>query len=149
MGKRRLAREYALQALYLADVADMSPTDVYFVLDMAGCPVEAGSAAFAKSLVNKTFSGIKKFDALIQSCAHNWQVSRMASVDRCIMRMAACEFMSTPETPAGVIIDEAIELSKKFSTADSGRFINGVLDRLKEEQSRIHATGGGTEDKQT
>ena len=78
-------------------------------------------------------------DKIIQDYAHNWQIQRMASVDRCVLRLASHEILIMPETPLNVIIDEAIELAKKFSTQDSGRFINGVLDRLKAERDKPEA----------
>lgn len=141
MGKRRLAREYCLQALYLTDTAGLSPDEALKVLDHHGVPLEPKSADFARNIISCTFSNLEKLDAAIQSYTHNWRIDRMASVDRCILRMAACEITATPETPIGVIIDEAIELAKKYSTENSSRFINGVLDRLKEERKGNNANG--------
>ncbi len=139
MGKRRLAREYCLQILYLADTAGFSLDDAILALNSYGNPLEPATLKFARSLAGGVISNCKKYDKIIQDYAHNWQIQRMASVDRCVLRLASHEILIMPETPLNVIIDEAIELAKKFSTQDSGRFINGVLDRLKAERDKPEA----------
>lgn len=131
MGKRRLAREYCLQGLYLMDVANISCDEVFQMLDAYGPQLEPKSVDFAASLIRGTAKILKKIDKLIQTHARNWQVSRLASADRCILRLAGYELIMTPDTPVGVIIDEAIELAKKYSTQDSGGFVNGILDQMK------------------
>ena len=83
----------------------------------------------------KIFKGVcdkkAEIDVLIAQYAKNWELERMAAVDRNIIRLAAYEIIDMPETPINVIIDEAVEISKKYSTKDSSKFVNGVLDKLK------------------
>ena len=134
MGNRRLAREYCIQGLYLMDVANLSCDDVIQTLEHCGPLLEPKSTDFAASLIHGAAKILKKIDKLIQSHAHNWQIGRLASVDRCILRLASYELIMTPDTPVKVIIDEAIELAKKYSTEDSGGFVNGILDQMKKER---------------
>ena len=130
MSTRRQARECSLQMLYTADNCNM--------------PVEAVSECFDEFLPKgesyrifavKIFKGVREkkdeIDALICKFAKNWEIERMAVVDRNIIRLAAYEIIDMPETPINVIIDEAVEISKKFSTKDSSKFVNGILDKLK------------------
>lgn len=83
----------------------------------------------------KIFEGVcckkEEIDSLIAKYAKNWELDRMAVVDRNIIRLAAYEIIDMPETPINVIIDEAVEISKKYSTRDSSKFVNGILDKLK------------------
>jgi len=87
--------------------------------------------SFALAIFNGVCLKRSDIDALIEQYAKNWDLERMAAVDRNIIRLAAFEIMDMPETPINVIIDEAVEISKKYSTKDSGKFVNGILDKLK------------------
>jgi len=133
MGTRRLAREYCLQALYLADCGMPHPE-----LDAAllGSPAvkDAETLEFGRSLANGVLAAIAEIDPVIEKAAVNWRLSRMPAVDRAILRMAVYEFLKTPQTPTIAVIDEAIDLAKHFSTDDSGAFVNGILDRIRKEQ---------------
>jgi len=131
LGKRRQARENALHALYLADLA---PKNIEDAFNQATSRSEADKAttAFAKELFENTLLNCDKIDASIQSVAANWSLARMATVDRNILRLAAYELIYRGDTPVKVIIDEAIEIARRFSTEDSTRFINGILDKLKD-----------------
>jgi N utilization substance protein B len=86
---------------------------------------------FAINLFRGVCERKSEIDALIAQNAKNWEIERMAAVDRNIIRLAAYEIIAMPETPINVIIDEAVEISKKYSTKDSGKFVNGILDKLK------------------
>jgi len=134
MGKRRLAREYCLQTLYLADVAAISAEDFSSAMGEVFYDLDPEAKQFADKLSNGTLSEMAELDKIIQSYAHNWKLSRMSAVDRSILRMATYEIIHCPEIPLPAVIDEAIEMAKRFSTENSGRFINGVLDRLKEQR---------------
>lgn len=132
MGRRRLAREIALQALYMADVAHTPGEDAFAaVTRREGEDVDAETAAFSRELTLGTLARVEELDEIIQKNAQNWAVNRMAAVDRNVIRLAAYELLARPDTPVGVIIDEAIEIVRKYSTEEATRFVNGVLDALK------------------
>lgn len=141
MGARRAARDAALQMLYLADAAHIEGSDAVNAIWAA---VEAPPAVkrFADDLATGTWRERRRIDALIVKYAEHWEMSRMAVIDRNLLRLAAFELLCELETPISVIIDEAIELAKKYSTADSGRFVNGILDKIKTER-RAGEPGGG------
>ena len=134
MSNRRQARECALQSLYYTESAALAPeaTAAYmaqFKGELAEC------FPFCEELVHGTAANLAKIDQLICAYAKNWTVARMSAVDRAILRMATYEMVFSPEqTPVAAIIDEAIELAKKFSTENSSKFINGLLDQLKKER---------------
>lgn len=135
MSNRRMARECALQCLYYADSAkklngeDVAPYAADFERELGE------NFAFCQDLVNGTTEHLPAIDAFVSKYAKNWTISRMSVVDRSILRMAAYEIVFSPEkTPVAAVIDEAIELAKKYSTDNSGKFINGLLDQLKKER---------------
>lgn len=132
MGQRRLAREVALNILYLIDICGLSLKEtVNSLLQEQDTPDSVKE--FATLLAEGTNSNLSKIDQLISKYAENWELKRMASVDRAILRMATFELINQLDTPVNVIIDEAIEIAKKYSTAESGKFVNGLLDKIKEE----------------
>jgi N utilization substance protein B len=133
VGRRRKAREVALQFLYQLDLRgedDPRPLAEEF---WARHPVDPATRAFADALVRGTKDDQPKADALIAQYAEHWDLSRMAVVDRNILRLAVHELLSAPAVPPKVVINEAIEIAKKFGTAESSRFINGLLDRIHRE----------------
>ena len=133
MGKRRRAREVALQFLYELDLNaadDPTPREKDF---WARHPLSDEARAFSEALVRGTKSDQAKIDQLIAECAEHWELERMAVVDRNILRMAVWELLWSPDVPPKVAINEAIEIAKKFGTKESSRFINGVLDRIHKE----------------
>lgn len=135
MSKRRLAREYSLQTLYIAEAASMSVSEATLYANNFFTNLDESTFPFCKDLVNGTLVNLNKIDKILSSYATNWSVDRMSSVDRCILRMATYEIVfSKDKAPIPAIIDEAIELSKKYSTDKSGKFINGLLDRIKTER---------------
>jgi N utilization substance protein B len=138
IGSRRLSRELALRALFQVDVASTAPeAAVEAVSDEERYSED--TLAFARELVLGASTHIGELDAAIQKHAHGWTLSRMANVDRNILRLAMYELLYLADIPASVTIDEAVELAKKYSTAESGRFVNGVLGnvvrRLEEERA--------------
>ncbi|MDR1695729.1 MAG: transcription antitermination factor NusB [Endomicrobium sp.] len=130
MSSRRQARECSLQMLYAIDNCDMPAEAVYRCFDEYYPQGEA-----YREFAIKIFKGVcekrAEIDSLIAKYAKNWDIDRMATVDRNIIRLAAYEIMDMPGTPINVIIDEAVEISKKYSTKDSSKFVNGILDKLK------------------
>jgi len=130
--KRRLARELALEALYRIEMTKDKPEIVLNdVCSRTSHPQEV--VEFARELVTITITNLLKIDNVISRTADNWSFDRLATLDRNILRAAICEIFYFPEIPFKVSIDEAIELAKKYSTKDSGRFVNGILDKVVKE----------------
>ncbi|MGH7361812.1 MAG: transcription antitermination factor NusB [Candidatus Methylomirabilales bacterium] len=133
MGKRRKARELALQFLYQHDLRGEA--------DPASCteefwgrhPVDPEVRAFAETLVRGTTLHRQKIDELIAQYALHWDLERMAVVDRNILRAGIFELLWTTDVPPKVAINEAIEVSKKFGMEESSGFVNGILDRIHKE----------------
>ena len=133
VGRRRKAREVALQFLYQLDLHgedDPSPHAAEF---WARHPVDEETRAFADSLVRGTKLHQTKTDEVIRQYTEHWDLERMAVVDRNILRLAVYELLGGEGVPPKVAINEAIEIAKKFGTRESSRFINGVLDRIHKE----------------
>ncbi|MBI4060024.1 MAG: transcription antitermination factor NusB [Elusimicrobia bacterium] len=135
MGRRRLAREIALQALYVADVSRMPAPEAFAIVTRReGDEADAETLGFARELALGAALHVEKLDSTISKLAANWSMTRMAAVDRNVLRLAAHELESRPDTPVGVIIDEAIEIVRKYSTEEATRFVNGILDSLKKRR---------------
>jgi N utilization substance protein B len=130
MGSRREARECSLQMLYLVDNCNAS-VDVVYDTFCDNLPKDEVYRDFAIGLFKGVCKKREEIDAVIKKYAKNWELERMAVVDRNIIRLAAYEIMATPATPINVVIDEAVEISKRYSTKDSSKFVNGILDKLK------------------
>ena len=137
MSKRRLARENCLQSLYSSDIAHLEPASVLASFQMLDFATEEKNFEFYKSLYSSTVSNLAKIDSIISGISLNWEIERMPAVDRAILRMAVCEMMILADAPVAVIIDEAIELAKKYSTDKSGKFINGVLDNIARHNNLV------------
>ncbi len=129
MGKRRASRELALKVLFQNDVA-AAPVEEALATSLKTGSYEPATADFARKLIETTTAHCKEIDQRLARYANQWSLERMANVDRSLLRMAVCEILYFPEIPHSVSVDEAVELAKKYSTADSSRFINGVLGSL-------------------
>jgi len=127
VGARRKARELALQMLFENDVAGTAPADMFQRSDDLK-NVPDGIRSFTRRLVSGTLEHREALDAIISRQADHWRLMRMPIVDRNILRMALFELLHEPETPRPVVIDEALEIAKRFSTPRSSQFINGILD---------------------
>ena len=131
-GTRRAGRAYALQLLYARD-GDPA-TDVAGAAgawaDAFDLPVETEALAFARELAAAAATHADKVDELIAGSSKNWRIDRMSRVDRNILRLGACELLAFRDVPVKVVINEAVELAKRFGTAESSAFVNGVLDRI-------------------
>ncbi|MDE2292873.1 MAG: transcription antitermination factor NusB [Elusimicrobia bacterium] len=134
MGRRRQGRESALQALYLMDTGRMSAAEG-FLIATAGIQLDEKTAAFARELADGTEARLEELDERIRQTAKNWSLERMAAVDRNLLRLASFELLHHPHTPVRVVIDEAIEIAKTFSSAESSKFINGILDKVKDHRT--------------
>src|SRR5262245_14989397 len=133
MGQRRKAREIALQVLYQLDLQGESSPEPHLPEFWSRHPVDAEARAFAEALVRGTKLHEDKIDGMIAQYAENWDIDRMAVVDRNILRQGIFELLWMDDVPPKVAINEALEIAKKFSTHESSRFINGVLDRIHKE----------------
>ncbi len=133
IGSRTRSREIALQVLYSCD-AETAPQPELWEQTLADAECSTEVRAFARELIEGVLADRARLDALIAGAADNWELSRLATVDRNILRLAVHELLSRPDIPAKVSINEAIELGKRFSTAQSGAFINGILDRIRRDQ---------------
>jgi N utilization substance protein B len=161
-GKRRTAREMAVQMLYQCDLGSSPLPHVFNTFDLteylareapepderrgqpsaeelsdAGKRRQRAEEAFeyAQELVRGTTDNLQKIDDLIRGQADNWRLERMPPVDRNILRLAVYEMLHENETPKLVVLDEAIELAKKFGSEQSGRFVNGLLDGLLKQHT--------------
>lgn len=161
-GKRRTAREMAVQMLYQSDLGSSPLANIFNTFDLVeylareapeadevrGQPsteerTDAGKRRqrteeafeYAKDLVRGTVDSLQRIDDLIRSQADNWRLERMPAVDRNILRLAVYEMLHENETPKLVVLDEAIELAKKFGSEQSGRFVNGLLDGLLKQHT--------------
>lgn len=135
MSKRRLARENCLQSLYLADITELETETILGMFQLKEFTDEPKVFEFYKGLFTATVSNSGKIDEIITTTSKNWSLERMAAIDRCVLRLAVCEMMFLADAPVPVIIDEAIELAKKYSTENSGKFVNGVLDSIAKQHN--------------
>jgi N utilization substance protein B len=130
-GSRRRAREAALRILYFWEVGRAEPqaaVDVYFREHAPDAP--AAVVDFATTIVTGTVAEVATLDKLIEEHSQHWRLERLAVVDRLILRMSVWELRHRADTPPAVILNEAIELTRRFSTADAVKFVNGVLDGI-------------------
>src|SRR5205809_1119352 len=140
MGSRRKARECALQMLFAADVAETPSDEVVrtYWTELGDSDLEDTAREFATRLASGTLFNLEQLDERIRSRAEHWRISRMAVVDRNILRLAVYEFLYEP-TPRTVAINEALEIARRFSTYEATQFINGILDAINrdlDEQTR-------------
>jgi N utilization substance protein B len=132
MTRRSRAREVALQLLFQRDHnpgVDRAAVE-RFVRDRLRDP---GLEPFCLGLYDGVVTHLADIDERLGQAAENWRLPRMAAVDRNVLRLGAYELLFAPDTPAGVALDEAIELARRYGSADSPGFVNGVLDRLRKD----------------
>jgi len=160
-GKRRTAREMAVQMLYQSDLGGSPLPNIFKTFDLAEYLAREAAALekarraeidtraeharthkrvddafqYAQQLVRGAVENLEQIDELIRSQADNWRLERMPAVDRNILRLAIYEMLFEKETPKLVVLDEAIELAKKFGSEQSGRFVNGLLDGLLKQHT--------------
>jgi N utilization substance protein B len=129
---RRRAREYAMQVLY---ALDLNPSDLedFLTVFWELHPAKPEVIEYTSVLVRGTLGKKKEIDDLISTHSSHWKIDRMAVTDRNILRLGTFELMAEQSVPAKVVINEAIEIAKKFGTSDSATFINGVLDSIHQE----------------
>ena len=146
MSNRRAIREAVLQALYAEDLSNDSWEHILESQIKSKFSSDTDSRSFAEKLFLKTLKNREEIDAVISNHTKNWDMGRLNLVDKQILRLALCEFLFFEQIPTKVTINEAIEIAKKFSTAKSGNFVNGILDAALEqlkEEDRINKKGRG------
>jgi N utilization substance protein B len=131
---RRQARIQAVQQLYAREMRGV-------LVPLAAekepeWPVEGDASPFAGELVEQALGRLEEVDRLLTAALQNWDLRRLGAVDRAILRLAVAEMLAHPDIPAAVTINEAIEIARSLATAESARFANGVLDRVRKELGR-------------
>ena len=139
---RRAARERALQTLYTVEVGKQTPDEVFAEAE-ENSEWDEKAAEFVRRLVAATLRNQKEIDTTLDRLATGFPIERQTVVDRNILRMAAAEILyGASDAPPGAVVNEAVELAKKFSTGESGRFVNGVLGTLVREMEKMRGEGG-------
>jgi N utilization substance protein B len=133
MGTRRKSRELLLQMLFQSDMGKQSYDQVRRTFWAERGSVDTEARGFADDLFRVATDRSSEIDSLIERHAEHWRMDRMAAVDRNVLRGSVAEFLGYPSTPRPVIINEAIEIARKFSSPESAQFINGVLDSVAKE----------------
>jgi transcription antitermination protein NusB len=140
---RRHGREVALQALYGTEVGRRPAGEI--LTELLARNESSEGRAFVRDLVLGTLENSAESDALIGPLLEGWTLDRLPTIDRIILRMSAFELNHRKEIDPAVVINEAVELAKKFSTEDSGRYVNGVLARALDKVSPVAQLNGGTD----
>ena len=136
MRKRSVSREYALQILYEIDITHDEHTQIFATFwHLIEEDVSDEVKKFAAELVELVVAHREDIDKKIAQYATNWELDRMAVVDRNVLRLGGCELLYRDDIPPKVSINEAVELAKKFSGIQAGKFVNGILDKIKSERS--------------
>ncbi len=133
MGTRRKSRELCLQMLFQSDMGKQTPEQVRNTFWAERSGVDEDTRGFADDLFSVATERQQEIDELIQKHAQHWRMERMAAVDRNVLRASVAEFLGYQETPKPIIINEALEIARKFSSPESVQFINGVLDSVGKE----------------
>lgn len=145
--KRRIVREKVLQILYAYEMNNENL--MALTQSILGVVEDEHDRKYGEDLVNRVLIHKIDLDSKIQQRVSNWEMGRIALIDKILLRMAICEILYFPDIPPKVSINEAIEIAKEFSTAGSGKFINGILDAILSEEKtagRLNKTGRGLVD---
>jgi N utilization substance protein B len=148
--QRRLARERVLQTLYAYDISGTSPE--FLCTDIMKDIVDQAALEFARKLFRDTIENIKDLDSILQNHLEHWDMKRVNPIDRSLLRMGIAEILYSQEIPTKVTMNEIIELAKRYSTEESPKFVNGILDAsLKQlvSEGRIKKIGRGLIDTST
>jgi len=142
--KRRIVREKVLQILYAYEMNNESLQSLS--LEILNEIIEESEKTFANELIQRVIANVKDLDSRIVQRVTNWEMSRIALIDKILLRMGICEILFFPDIPPKVSINESIEIAKDFSTAGSAKFINGILDAVlaeEKKEGRLKKTGRG------
>ena len=130
MGTRRKSRELTMQMLFQGDLGKQTPEEVGGLFWRSRDDVDAETRGFAEDLYRVATARQTEIDALIEAHAQNWRLERMAVVDRNLLRAAVAEMLEYPNTPAAIIINESLEIARRYAAPESVQFLNGVLDAI-------------------
>jgi len=130
MGTRRKSRELAMQMLFQGDLGKQKPEEVETLFWASRDDIDLETRGFADDLHRLATTKDEEIDALIQKHAQNWRIERMPVVDRNLLRAATAEMLGFPKTPAAVIINETLEIARRYAAPESIQFLNGVLDAI-------------------
>jgi N utilization substance protein B len=130
VGKRRKSRELAMQMLFQADVGRQTPDEVRGTFWRARDEVDSGTRGFAEDLFRVATARATEIDTLLEQYSKNWRINRMPAVDRNLLRMAVAELLGFPGTPVPIVIDEALDIARRYSAPESIDFLNGMLDTI-------------------
>jgi transcription antitermination protein NusB len=144
-GKRRISRELAVQFLYQFDLSGGSLEEALPLFWETQSEVGDDGRKFAEELIHGVIQRKAAIDERISKYADNWDLPRIAAVDRNILRLAMYEMLFRDDIPPVVSINEAVDIAKKFSTHESGAFVNGILDRLKADLTRPSRTAASAQ----
>jgi transcription antitermination protein NusB len=133
MGTRRKSRELALQMLFQSDMGKQTAEQVRKTFWSERQEIDESVRDFADEIFRIACERSTDIDQIIEKHAANWRMDRMAAVDRNLMRAAVAEFIGWPQTPAPIVINEALEIARKFSSPEAVNFINGVLDSVSKD----------------
>jgi len=137
VGTRRKSRELALQMLFQLDMGKQSPEQVRKTFWSERQEMDESVRGFAEDIFRVATDRSEDIDKVIEAHAQNWRMERMAAVDRNVIRAAVAEMMGYPQTPAPIVINEALEIARKFSSPESVHFINGVLDSIAKDLASV------------
>lgn len=138
MGRRRKAREIVLQTLY-AQAINSDPMEDVLKDQLSKAEYDDEVCSFVRRLAIKVEAEKEELDVLIAERAQNWEIGRIALIDKLILRMGLCELIHFPDIPQKVCINESIEIAKKYSSANARKFVNGILDSVYRDQVREEA----------
>jgi transcription antitermination protein NusB len=136
VGTRRKSRELALQMLFQLDMGKQSPEQVRKTFWSERKEMDESVRGFADDIFRLATERSEEIDKVIEAHAQNWRMERMAAVDRNVIRAAVAEFIGYPQTPAPIVINEALEIARKFSSPEAVNFINGVLDSVSKDLAK-------------
>ncbi|MBE0571808.1 MAG: transcription antitermination factor NusB [Ignavibacteriaceae bacterium] len=142
--KRRIVREKVLQILYAYEMnkESLQPLSLEILKDVT----DEVDKAFAQELIRKVLANIEDLDGRIIQRVTNWEMNRIALIDKILLRIGICELLHFPDIPPKVSINESIEIAKDYSTAGSAKFINGILDAIlaeEKKEGKLNKTGRG------
>ena len=142
--KRRIVREKVLQILYACElnIESLQPLLIEILSDIS----DESDKTFANELIQKVLTNLNDLDARITQRVNNWEMNRIALIDKILLRMGICEILFFPDIPPKVSINESIEIAKDYSTAGSAKFINGILDAVlvqEKKDGRLKKSGRG------
>jgi N utilization substance protein B len=133
MGTRRKSRELTMQMLFQGDLGKQAPDEVSKLFWPSRDDVDAETRGFAEDLYRVATSRIVEIDGIIEAHSQNWRIERMPVVDRNLLRAAIAEMIGYPTTPAPIIINESLEIARRYAAPESIHFLNGVLDAVARE----------------